>query len=118
MAEKPEQVKTGRDHPRAPGPPPICRATPVSPPRPSSAKSPSFKDFLSGNAARKLAFVFPEEDYNMWALFYEGGQVSREYPDEAAVWRALRQAGMLNEDLFDEGYEIKRVQSERESSFV
>lgn len=54
----------------------------------------------------------------MWALFYEGGQVSREYPDEAAVWRALRQAGMLNEDLFDEGYEIRRVEPERESLFA
>ena len=59
-----------------------------------------------------------EEDRNMWALFYEGGQVSREYPDEAAVWRALRQAGMLDEDLFEEGYEIKRLDPERESSFL
>ena len=54
----------------------------------------------------------------MWALFYEGGQVSREYPDEAAVWRALRQAGMLDENLFEEGYEIKRLEPERESAFV
>ncbi len=54
----------------------------------------------------------------MWALFYEGGQVSREYPDEAAVWRALRQAGMLDENLFDEGYEIKQVEKERESAFI
>jgi hypothetical protein len=54
----------------------------------------------------------------MWALFYEGGQVSREYPDEAAVWRALRQAGMLDEDLFNEGYEIKQLDEERASAFV
>ena len=54
----------------------------------------------------------------MWALFYDGSQVSREYPDEGAVWRALRQAGMLIEGLFDEGYEIKQVDAERESSFV
>jgi hypothetical protein len=54
----------------------------------------------------------------MWALYYDGSQVSREYPDEAAVWRALRQAGMLDEDLFTEGYEIKRVEPERESAFV
>jgi len=54
----------------------------------------------------------------MWALFYDGGQVSREYPNEAAVWRALRQAGMLNEDLFDEGYEIRKVEAERESAFL
>src|SRR5262249_24338564 len=59
-----------------------------------------------------------EEDNKMWALFYECGQVSREYPDEAAVWRVLRQAGMLDENLFYEGYEIKQVEGERESAFV
>jgi hypothetical protein len=54
----------------------------------------------------------------MWALFYEGGQVSREYPTEAAVWRALREAGMLDEGLFEEGYEIKQLERERESAFL
>jgi hypothetical protein len=67
-------------------------------------------------AARR--FVRVRRRAKMWALFYEGGQVSREYPDEAAVWRALRQAGMLDEDLFHEGYEIKQVEQERESAFV
>jgi hypothetical protein len=54
----------------------------------------------------------------MWALYHEGNQVSREYPTEGAVWRALREAGMLDEHLFDEGYEIKEVTDERELSFV
>jgi hypothetical protein len=68
-----------------------------------------------GRAGRRWSRM---EETTMWALYYDGSQVSREYPDEAAVWRALRQAGMLDEDLFAEGYEIKRVEQERESSFV
>jgi len=54
----------------------------------------------------------------MWALYREGNQVSREYPSEAAVWRAVRQAGMDDEDLFDEGYEVNEVKDDRETSFL
>jgi hypothetical protein len=54
----------------------------------------------------------------MWALYHDGNQVSREYPNEGAVWRALRDAGMFDEDLFDEGYEIKKVADEHETSFI
>ena len=54
----------------------------------------------------------------MWALYHEGNQVSREYPSEAAVWRALRQAGMDDEDLAGEGYEVNEVEDDHDTSFL
>jgi hypothetical protein len=86
-------------------------------PEAGSCNSSRSTNFYAETQLRHRGLPF-EEERTMWALFYEGGQVSREYPNEAAVWRALRQAGMLDEDLFNEGYEVKQVEQEHESAFL